>query len=121
MRVANNDDINQMFMALLRHKSNIDREYLNHSSSTSGISERSLYNRKCTQLAAIPCCASVVYISFNSISLKGNDISLHHIRVLQVSRTKDVFTYICCKFHFLFSQGINDSTSQKKKASPEKV
>ena len=42
MRVANNDDIKKMFMALLRHKSNIDREYFNHSSSTSGITIKNI-------------------------------------------------------------------------------
>ena len=52
-------------------------------------------------------CAAVLHISFNSISLKGNDISLDHIRVIQLSRTKGDFTYICCNYTVSLSHTVS--------------
>ena len=83
---------------------------------------KSQHNRKCTQLAALPCSAvTVVYNSFNSISLKLNDISLHHIRVLQLTRTKEVFIYIfVANFIFSFHKVSMIRQARKRKRHPRR-
>ena len=67
MRVANNDDINKMFIALLRHKSNIDRGVVIPFFFNKWYQyKKTQHNRKCTQLAALPCYAAAVvfYLPF---------------------------------------------------------